>query len=62
MKDTRAVIVENERMFDVYQSASQSTRVKVNKKRKKALEDRSPDIFDTEEEGGKNEEYVEEQE
>jgi len=70
MKDTRAGIVENERMFDVYLSTSQSTRliwsplscVKVNKRRKKTMGDRSPDIFDTEEEGGRYKEYLEEEE
>ena len=50
-KDTRAGIVENERMFDVYQSTSQSTRFMT-------MGDHSPDIFDIEEECGTNEEYV----
>ena len=62
MKDTRAGIVENKRMFDVYQSTSQSTRltwnalswVKVNKRRENTIGDRSPDIFYTEEAGERN--------
>ena len=36
--------------------------MKVNKRRENTREDRSPDIFDTEEAGGRNEEYVEEEE
>ena len=70
IKESRAGIVESERMFDVYQSTSQSTQLiwstlsweKVNKKRKKTIGDRSPDIFDTGEAGGRNEKYVEEEE
>ena len=58
-------------MFDVYQSTSQSTPLILKhtvlgeaqqEKDKKNMRDRSPDIFDTEEEGERNKEYEEEEE